>query len=234
MPSDLEIPIASYRAPRPPEPGFGRVTMIAGGVGAAFLLGLGVYSFSGGHRTRAVPVIEADSRPIRVKPDNPGGMQVAGQDDDLLSGGPDEKGGKLGPAPETPQPQALRAQPEPPAPRPAPAPIQEAPPAAVPAAPQHAAAPPAATPPAARPAETGATSVQLGALETEADAKTEWDRLARKMPDLLGSRHMTVSRTDRDGKTWFRLRVGGFADIAQATAFCAQVRAKGGACNLPS
>lgn len=230
--SDLEIPVASYRAPRRPESGMQRITLVAGGLAAAFLLALGVYALTGNRHARVVPVIEADTRPIRVKPENPGGMQVAGQDDDLLSGAADAAAGKLGPAPETPQPQALRAQ-------------QDAPDAkaATPAAPPAAAPPPApvrpaATAPAAvappKAADAGGATVQLGALETEADAKAEWDRLGRRMPELLANRRMTVSRTDVNGKTWFRIRVGGFADIAAATAFCGQVRAKGGACNLPT
>jgi hypothetical protein len=237
--SDLDIPVASYRAPRRPESGMRRITLVAGGLAAAFLLALGGYALSGHRQARPVPVIEADSRPIRVKPDNPGGMQVAGQDDDLLSGAADANAGKLGPAPETPQPQALRAQQDAPAakaPPPA-APSAEAPVAAAPSpAPIRPAAPAPAPPPPSPPpkvAEGGAT-VQLGALETEVDAATEWDRLSRKMPELLANRRMTVSRADVNGKTWFRIRVGGFPDIAAATAFCGQVRAKGGACNLPT
>jgi hypothetical protein len=54
------------------------------------------------------------------------------------------------------------------------------------------------------------------------------------MPDLLGGRQPVVQKTEHDGRTYFRLRTGGFADIAQATAFCAQVRAKGGGCQLAS
>lgn len=229
MPSEFEIPIASYRVPRPPDTGMRRVAMIAGGLGGGLLLLVGVWAVSGHHRSTAVPVIEADARPIRVKPDNPGGMQVADQNDDLLSGGADDQGGKLAPAPEAPAPQALRAQQEPPKPT-APA-VAAAQPAPVPAP----VAPPAAVKPAAvAPTLSGKAVVQLGSLESEELARTEWERLSKKLPDLLGSRKVSIVRADRDGKTFWRLRTGGFSDIAAATAFCAEVRAKGVGCNLTS
>jgi hypothetical protein len=76
--------------------------------------------------------------------------------------------------------------------------------------------------------------VQLAALASQEAAMTEWQRLSKRMPDLLASRHPAVQRVDVDGKTFFRLRTGGFADIAQATAFCTEVRAKGGGCSIAS
>ena len=61
-----------------------------------------------GHHSGAVPVVQAESGPIRVKPANPGGMQITGANEDILSG-TDTNGGKLAPPPEVPEPQALRA-----------------------------------------------------------------------------------------------------------------------------
>ena len=63
--------------------------------------------------------------------------------------------------------------------------------------------------------------------------KTEWERLAKRMPDLLGQQPAGgFSKIEHDGKTFWRLRTGGFSDIAQATAFCERVRAKGGGCSV--
>ena len=103
-------------------------------------------------------------------------------------------------------------------------------------------APPVATPPAVvapptsvaaapQPTANGAL-VQLGALNTEQAAMTEWQRLQHRMPDLLSSRQPEVSKAEHAGRTYFRLRTGGFSDIAQATAFCGQIRAKGTVCTL--
>ena len=80
----------------------------------------------------------------------------------------------------------------------------------------------------------GHTQVQLAAVGSEEAAMGEWQRLSHKYPDLLGSRHPAVSRTEHDGKTFYRLRVAGFADVASATSFCGQLHAKGGSCAVAS
>ena len=216
-----------------------RMALVAGSVVA--VLGLGYAGFAMVNRgPRTIPVIEADSRPVRVRPDNPGGMQVAGAEEQIMGGEGSGAADVMAPAPEVPQPQALRAQIQAarqPAPQPAP------PPAPPPAQPVSLSAPPATAPvavsaaPEQRPAAAapaGGTEVQLAAMTTEAAAMAEWQRLAKKMPDLLAARHPAVSRTDRDGKTFFRLRTGGFTTVAEATSFCTQVKAKGGGCSITS
>jgi hypothetical protein len=175
--------------------------------------------------------VQADSRPIRVKPENPGGMQVAGADADILSGGTEMKDGKLGPAPEAPAPQALTAPPAPPpvvaAAVPAPAPVV----AATPAKPVAAKPAPAAEKRPATPPANGAL-VQLTAVQSEDAARSEWQRLSKRLPDLLGQRKPAFSKTEHDGKALWRVRTGGFADVPQATAFCEKVRAKGVGCSV--
>jgi hypothetical protein len=235
---DLSIPTPTYRIPRHRkgmDPGTKRLALIAGGLGATLLVVLGGWELVG-HRSTAVPVVQADSRPIKVKPDNPGGMQVAGANEDILSGGTASGPGKLAPAPEAPNPQALRAPPPPPPAVPAPAA-----PAAAPAPVAAAPAPPkptAAVKPAA-PAEKHATAapaggaqVQLAAVSSEEAARTEWQRLSKRLPDLLGQRRPAFSKTEHDGRTLWRVRAGGFADIPQATSFCEKVRAKGLGCSV--
>ena len=106
-----------------------------------------------------------------------------------------------------------------------------APAAATPATRPAVAAPAPASPrAAAEPA--GKTEVQLAAVGSEADAQKEWARLAHKAPELFSSRKALVTRLDRDGKAFWRVRTGGFADIAEATRFCEQARAKGVACSI--
>jgi hypothetical protein len=272
MRDELDIPMPrmapatgpSYRVSRganPIDPATKRLAVIAGGLGGALLLLVGVWSL-GGHHHGGVPVVQADSRPLRSKPDQPGGMQVAGENETILSGA---SGGKdaMAPPPETPAPETLKAEarqqlaaqtasaaalaaatatPAMTSPMRAeptvPAPVTSAP--ATPAV--AAVSAPSATPDqkliahaaakAAKPVVPGNTQVQLAALGSEQAAMVEWQRLTHKMPVLLNDRHPAVLRSEFDGKTYFRLRTGGFTNIAEATAFCEQVRAKGVGCAL--
>ena len=275
MPDDLQIPISShergherlhggtgvgrpsYRIDQPergPDAATRRLLLFAGGALAVLLVLGGGWALMS-RRPTGVPVIEADSRPLRVKPDNPGGMQVAGADE------PDDAPSSLGPAPEAPAPLALRAQVQ--ANRPPPAVAQVAPASVAPAsvvpgpiAPDGAAAAGAqgggeaasaavasrqdsgATRPAApvaAPAASvaGGAQVQLAAVDSEGAARAEWTRLQHKLPDLLAQRQPALQRaTDKDGKAIWRVRTGGFADLADASGFCAKVRAKGAGCSL--
>ena len=166
-------------------------------------------------------------------------MQVAGAEEQIMGGSGGGQADAMAPAPEAPQPQVLQAQIQaarisPPAPPPA-QPASLSPPVVVPAAPEHPAAVPAAVvrPPVAHPA-AGGMEVQLAALESEQKAMTEWRRLSARMPDLMSAHRPAVLRAERDGKTFYRLRTGGFADTAQATAFCTQVKSKGGGCAIAS
>jgi hypothetical protein len=239
---DLSIPSPTYRIPRRRqgmEPGTRRLALIAGGLGVALVGVVGGWEFVG-HRTTTVPVVQADNRPVRVKPDNPGGMQVAGANEDILSGGAESSTGKLAPPPEAPAPDALRA-PSPAAP--SAAPVAAPTPAPV-AAPSLAAAQPAKPTAVPRSAESAAEKrpvtapsgnaalVQLAAVRSEDAAKSEWERLSKRLPELLGSRRPAFSKIERDGRTLWRVRTGGFADIPQATSFCEKVRAKGSACSV--
>jgi hypothetical protein len=220
------------------DPGTRRLALIAGGLGATLIVVVGGWELVG-NRSTTVPVVQADNRPIRVKPDNPGGMQVAGANEDILSGGTESAAGKLAPPPEAPAPQALRAPPAAPAAVPTPAPTTTVTPA--PAANTAAPPKPVVTPkavealsekrPSAVPTGNG-TLVQLAAVHSEDAAKSEWERLSKRFPELLGSHHPAFSKTERDGKTLWRVRTGGFTDVPQATSFCEKVRAKGSACSV--
>jgi hypothetical protein len=239
MSDQLDIPSRStYRVPRHRggmDTGTRRLAIIAGGLGGALVLLVGGWSVLG-HRSTAVPVIEADSSPLRVKPDNPGGLNVAGSNEEIMSGDTDGTVGKLAPASETPAPQNIKPRAITAAPLAQPTPVPTAPTAPTPVA--------TAKPPVTVPAHVAATDhpehatggkgtqVQLAAVASEDVARSEWARLAKRMPDLFGSKQPAVTKTEHDGKTLWRLRTGGFADIAQATAFCEQVRAKGNGCSI--
>jgi hypothetical protein len=99
-------------------------------------------------------------------------------------------------------------------------------------------APPSALPQLAAPARpvpnlsSGGTFVQLAALDSEAGARAEWQRIKGRMADVIADRQPVLQRAERNGHAIWRLRVGGFSSIADATRFCEHVRAKGGACEL--
>lgn len=227
----------SYRARRTGMDASTRLLfMAAAGLGLVLVVGMGVWSFSG-HRVAGVPVIEADARPLRIKPENPGGMTIMGANESVMGGHGDGAGEArdLAPEAERPDPQALRAQ------RPA-ASAAAAASAATPTVTAGMAAgelaAPATVTPAARPAPVAAAGgtmmVQIAAVDAEALAMPEWTRLSHKAPELLGERKPNIVRTEKDGKTFWRLRTGGFADTATAAEFCRKVRSKGLGCSITS
>ena len=296
--AELDIPPTGHRTRRRSsglDRGTRRLAIIAGGIGGGLVLIVGAWSLSG-HRTHAVPVLEAPNGPVRVKPDNPGGMQVTGADETILSGTSGKESEALAPPPEAPEPKALQAgreaeQPKPASPPPtakaspgpsATAAPRVAPPGVLPtkpvplppartaaaarqlaattvSAPKALSSAPSAAPlhsglaqPAAAPTKPDAASrspavaavpappagrsneVQLAALQSEEAAKSEWGRLAKRMPNLFNGRHPLVVRAEHDGHVYWRLRMGGFGDASQATQFCEHVRAEGSGCSVAS
>jgi SPOR domain len=236
---EFSIPGPTFRVPRHRrgmDPATRRLAVIASLLGGTLLVVVGGWSLIG-HRNVSVPVLQADTKPVRVKPENPGGLQVAGANEDILSGGNQAADGKLGPPPETPVPQALASSPPPalpltpiaPTSAPAPAPAI----ATTAASPKPAAAKPTAAPEKRQPTPAVAnTLVQLAAVRSETAAKSEWERLSKRLPDLLSQHRPAFSKTEHDGHTLWRVRTGGFADTTQATAFCERVRAKGASCSV--
>lgn len=230
--------------------------MALAAVGLAALVMGGVYVLSGHHHA-GIPVIEADTRPLRIKPTDPGGMQIANADDQLPTGTGETD--QLAPPPEAPAPQALReaaaaASTSPPPVAPAAAPLTGSmPPASLSAAPPplpdsrqvaSAAEPKLAPPPPISRAvtrsalhlghDTGHTEVQLAALDSESAANSAWESIGRRSPGLLEGHAPRVAKVQLAGKTYWRLRTGGFADTAEATQFCAKLRAKGEGCAIAS
>ena len=124
MSDEVSIPPApSYRVPlqlrRRHDPARRMRLMVAGSLGAVvFAWFAGSMWFGGGSAN--VPVVQAESGPMRVKPANPGGLQVPGADNTIFSSKGGDGGDKLAPPPQTPDLQALQP-PEQPAPAPKPA-----------------------------------------------------------------------------------------------------------------
>jgi cell division septation protein DedD len=209
--------------------------MIGAGLAGSVLLAGGIIWGMSMMGPRGVPLIETDGRPFKVRPDAPGGAVVPHQQELIFerNGSRQDRPGeaRLGPPPETPRPEALRAQSQPaPAPAPMPAPASAAPAAAQPPARPAAAPAPAQQTARPAPATGGRFMVQFAATRSEESARAEWERLQRRVPELAG-RQPIITRLERDGQpTLWRVRTGGFADAAAARAFCGPVRAREVAC----
>jgi hypothetical protein len=186
-----------------------------------------------------VPLIRADERPTKVKPDQPGGMAVPDQNVSLYNekpgGAPVEK---LLPAAEQPMPRsATSSTGVPPASQAAAQPSTKAP---AEAAPQPAAKAPAPAkqaalgPAAAAPAgKASPVQVQLVSVRSPEAAREEWARLKRENADLLGRLTAVAVRTDLGDKgIYYRVLAGSFGDTAAAEKLCGELKQRQLGCVL--
>ena len=220
------------------------MALFAGGLWFAYVQGTRHPAVSA--QGDSVPLIRADTRPEKVKPDQPGGMNIPDQNVSIYN----EKPGA--PAMEKLLPQA-----EQPMPRPAPAaaaapsstatatpPVAATPPLATSAPAKPAAKPAAHAAPAAAPkaptqpkqaAAAAATSphagtsspvqVRLASLRSPEAAREEWARLKRENPDLLGKLTANAIRTDLgDRGVYYRVEAGPLADAAAAERLCGELK----------
>ena len=211
----------------------------------------------------SVPVIHADDKPLKVKPQDRGGMDVPNQDkliyDRMAAKNGDQQPERLLPPPEAAQapPAVEQKGPESaPAPAPAPTPSITAPapaftaplppkttqspaasapmpaPVPVPAKPAPAVSAPAPAPvpaPAAAAKAGGGWVVQLGAVHSEGEAKTEWNRLTGVHHQLAGL-SADIVRVDIPGKGVFWRVRGGPLDEAAARVLCSDLTKQGQGC----
>ena len=190
----------------------------------------------------AVPLIRADDRPMKVKPDQPGGMAVPDQNVSVYDQKPASASvEKLLPPPEQPMPRPApkdMASPLPPAAAPAqpspaakPAPQQQAAVTPAPKAPAKPAPKDTAAPPKSVPA--GPVRIQLASLRSPEAAKEEWARLKREHPDTLGKLTAVAIRTDLGDKgVWYRVETQVFDDAAAADRLCAGLKKQKVGCSL--
>ncbi|QXX74018.1 SPOR domain-containing protein [Methylovirgula sp. HY1] len=82
---------------------------------------------------------------------------------------------------------------------------------------------------AASEAHAGDFSVQLGAPATEAEARHAIGQLAHRYAGALGGRPLKWHRAKVNGKSVYRIRVGGLSKPAAVT-LCESLKAKGGSC----
>jgi hypothetical protein len=182
-----------------------------------------------------VPLIRADPQPIKVKPEQPGGLVVPDRNMLIYNerpGGPPVE--KLLPPPEQPEARAVAP--------PAAAPQQQvaavpAPPAAKPFTPQQIAPAPhpaaTATPAALGAAKGGHIRIVLASLRTPDEARTEWQRLKKASPDILGKMTADAVRADLGEKgVWYRIEAGAFAQPAAAEHVCRELKERHLGCSV--
>ena len=158
-------------------------------------------------------LIRAEAGPYKVRPDDPGGLDVAGDSGTAFATGAGEDQdaqldvGKLTEPPPPLPPKEGEPKPVPP---PEPKPPVVAPPVT----------------PGASPAATGAAgpTVQLGAYGSTAKAETAWRMLSSRFPAVAGLTKQVVPYSGG-----FRLRAGA-GSAAEAKAACAAVTAGGENC----
>jgi len=188
------------------------------------------------------PLIRADDKPMKVKPDQPGGMPVPDQNvsvyDPKPAAAPVEK---FVPPPEQPMPRPAPAQaavpavPAQPSPAAVPAPVQQSAATAAPKAPAKPA--PAKEASAAAPAKSAAPSgpvrIQLASLRTPEAAKEEWTRLKREHPELLGKLTAVAVKADLGDKgVWYRVQTQVFENASAAERLCADLKKQNVGCSL--
>ena len=189
-----------------------------------------------------VPLIRADERPTKVKPEQPGGMEIP--DQDKLIYNPTRKVVEhlLAPA-EKPMPR--------PAPSSSPTDAARSSTGAMPAASstpenrpavtqtaqpqQQAATSPskAAQAPSSPSKPAAGTRLQLGSLRSEDAARQEWERIKRKNRDLLGNLSATPVRAELGDKgVYYRIQAGPIADLAAAERICGELKQRNIGCIL--
>ena len=184
-----------------------------------------------------VPLIRAPDAPFKVRPANPGGLDLEGGNQSAFeaAGGLDP-GGDLNfdALPEEPIDRSVLTAPRRAAP---------APPAAVPAetAELPAAKPVAAPKPEAKTApknetqepvsDGGSYALQLGAFSTQAKANEAWKNFTGRY-SYLADLEKSVIALERDGAKLYRLRATGVSSRAQADNLCARLKVAGDQCTV--
>lgn len=67
----------------------------------------------------------------------------------------------------------------------------------------------------------GARLVQLGAFDSLEKARAEWDNIAARFSTVMSDKSRVIQEASSNGETFYRLRVAGFTDLADARRFCA-------------
>jgi cell division septation protein DedD len=248
---DEPLPRSLPQGRRRKNRGLGYFTLFVGAAAGIAMVAVGVFAYKAGERRGAegvAPVIVAGAGPDKVRPDQPGGMDVPNRDKQIYErltpdhGQQPPRVERLLPPPETPMTppkHVAAAQPSPPGQPPTPPQVPELSPSnsfsapvtpaskAVPSTPESAPAKPsqATTAAAVQPAAGGAYRVQIGALRSEEDAQKTIAKAKRNSGDLLSRLTFDVKRADLGEKgVYYRVQVGPLADASAASNLCEKLK----------
>jgi len=181
-----------------------------------------------------VPLIRADTDPVKVKPDHAGGMELPDKDNPIYAprsgSNPSEH---ILPPPEAPAPRPTAPPIQALVLPPATAPVTATQPAPAQAPRQIAALPQPAAAPTARSVPAAALRIQLASMRTPEAARDEWARLKRANGDLLGKLTGVAVRADLGERgIYYRVEAGPVADRAAAARLCNALKERGLGCSL--
>ena len=193
------------------------------------------------------PLITADNTPFKVVPEDVGGAQTPDQDKEVfevMDGASPSTDVVTLPAPEVPisiprpttpepEPEPEQATPSPTVERPARTPEPTPEPAPQRPAVQRPVTPPI-TVPDRGPVPSGGGSdwvVQVASLRSQGEAETTFNRIKAANAAVLGPYGSDIVRVDLAEKgIYYRARVDGFGNKAEAAAACDRLKAAGQAC----
>jgi SPOR domain len=209
------------------DPAMRRMALGAGGLSVLVIAVALLWSGVRGTGFGPPPVITAPPGPLRVAPANPGGLTVPEANVPIMSGVASVAPPQLAPSQASPDVSQLDQEAGIGVPPPPPV-LKSGPSVDLSQLDQ------AAGVSAAAPAASNGVAVQLASIGSQPGAQEIWSVLQQKMPDLLGHRSADIVPAVVNGQTVWRLRVGGFADLAAAKDFCATLRARHAACIVAS
>ncbi len=76
----------------------------------------------------------------------------------------------------------------------------------------------------------GTRMVQLGAFASADIARGEWDKLHKRFGEYLGGKTRVIQKAQSGGRTFYRLRAMGFADLSDARRLCSALKAQNADC----
>lgn len=77
---------------------------------------------------------------------------------------------------------------------------------------------------------SGPAAVQIGAFSSNAQAEKGWNAVARVSPSKMLGKGKRVETIEKDGTTFYRTFVTGFASREDASAFCDDLKSAGKSC----